>query len=224
MKKPSAAILLCLLIAGLHPAVGADDHGPAVRCANLVYANNRTAHCFNNGFLKEISSHAFIQAESEFVRVHLENPELFRYPFAVMTGEGQFTLSPEQRVNLRRYVLNGGFLVVSAGCSSRAWATSFTREFSEIFPEYELVKLTADHPIFHTITDVETSAYRSGSARFPDIFGLAIEGRISLIYSPDGLNDTDNIKDDTACCCCGGNEIKAAQWINMNILAFALTH
>ena len=36
--------------------------------------------------------------------------------------------------------------------------------------------------------------------------GLEIDGRIVLIYSPEGLNDTANAGG--GCCCCGGNEIR----------------
>ena len=40
-------------------------------------------------------------------------------------------------------------------------------------------------------------------------------------YSPDGLNDTQHMQ---GCCCCGGNEITNAVDVNVNVLAYALTH
>ncbi|MEK6238367.1 MAG: hypothetical protein N2C14_26925 [Planctomycetales bacterium] len=43
-----------------------------------------------------------------------------------------------------------------------------------------------------------------------------------LIFSPDGLNDTGKVGGN--CCCCGGNEILNARQINVNLLAYALTH
>jgi hypothetical protein len=51
------------------------------------------------------------------------------------------------------------------------------------------------------------------------LFGLTIGGKIVLIYSPDGLNDTATMH---GCCCCGGNEIKNSQKVNANILVYAL--
>ena len=51
--------------------------------------------------------------------------------------------------------------------------------------------------------------------------GLGIDGRIVLIYSAEGLNDTPNVK---GCCCCGGNEIKNCHEINANVFAYCLTH
>ena len=51
---------------------------------------------------------------------------------------------------------------------------------------------------------------------------LEIDGKIVLIFSKDGLNDTGKVGGN--CCCCGGNEIKNARQINVNLLAYTLTH
>ncbi len=45
-----------------------------------------------------------------------------------------------------------------------------------------------------------------------------------LIFSRDGLNDTSSDSIDPNCCCCGGNEIKKARAVNVNLLTYALTH
>jgi len=82
--------------------------------------------------------------------------------------------------------------------------------------------LDADHPIFHTVYDVTSSKYKSGSQKLPVLKGLEVDGKIVLIWSPDGLNDTANAGPN--CCCCGGNEVKSAKLLNVNILAYALTH
>ena len=37
-------------------------------------------------------------------RYSAADKELFRYPFAIMTGEGGFTLTEAERENLRRYL------------------------------------------------------------------------------------------------------------------------
>ena len=58
----------------------------------------------------------------------------------------------------------------------------------------------------------------------------AVRDRWSASASADGwalftrktvLNDTPH---STGCCCCGGNELENAIDINVNILAYALTH
>src|SRR5690606_29176048 len=107
-------------------------------------------------------------------------------------------------------------------CSSSKWNDSFAKEMQTIFPDLSLKTLDGDHPVFHTVYDITSSRYKSGETRLPRLDGLEIDGRIVLIWSPDGLNDTANAGGD--CCCCGGNEVKSAKLINVNLLAYALTH
>jgi hypothetical protein len=72
------------------------------------------------------------------------------------------------------------------------------------------------------VYDITQSNYKSGGPRLPDLEALEIDGRVVMILSPDGLNDTGNAG--PGCCCCGGNEVKSALKLNVNILAYALTH
>ncbi|MEM1107553.1 MAG: DUF4159 domain-containing protein [Planctomycetota bacterium] len=199
----------------------ADDAG-LVRAAKLVYANNKSSVCFSENFLKLIAEETHIRTHPELASVKSESGELFEYPFAVMTGEGAFTLTDSQIDNLRTYMTYGGFVIASAGCSSKDWNRSYGKAISQIFPDAELVTLDADHPIFHTVYDITSSKYKSGGARLPELRALELDGRVVMIWSPDGLNDTANAP--AECCCCGGNEIKSSRQLNVNILAYALTH
>jgi len=196
--------------------------GNEVQCATLSYAGNKQSKCFANQFLSDLSKNTNVRTQPRFVLVRMDSKELFRYPFSVLSGEGAFKLVDEERANLRHYLENGGFLLASAGCSSKPWVDCFKEELKNIFPTRTMDKLSADHPLFHTVYDIKESHYKSGKDRFPDLFGVEIDGRIALIFSPDGLNDTGNAG--TNCCCCGGDEVKAARQINVNVLAYALTH
>lgn len=215
-------IVLVLIPAVASSALGQGEEEPGlVRCANLVYARDRSSVCFADHFLAEAREQTHIRTDEGFTEVHSESEELYNYPFAVMTGQGAFTLTQPQRENLRRYLRSGGFLLASAGCSSEPWRNSFRREIQAIFPEAELEKLPLSHPIFHTVFDIdELKTKRKGVTA--ELEALTIEGRVVCIYSPDGLNDTRNAGGD--CCCCGGNEILNAKRVNVNILAYALTH
>lgn len=196
--------------------------GNEVQCATLIYGGTQKSKCFANQFLADLSKNTHVRTQLQFVPVRMGAKELFRYPFSVLSGEDAFQLTAAERENLRQYLENGGFLLASAGCSSEPWAKSFRAEMKHLFPGREAVKLSPDHPMFHTVYDVKESHYKVGKDRFPDLFGVEIDGRIALIFSPDGLNDTGNAGKD--CCCCGGNEVKAARQINVNVLAYALTH
>jgi len=76
-----------------------------------------------------------------------------------------------------------------------------------------------DHSLFKTIYDIKTIRLKNGGTT--QLEGLEMDGKIVLIYSAEGLNDTPNVK---GCCCCGGNEIKNCHEINANVFAYCLTH
>ena len=195
-----------------------------LKCANLVYAVSKSSVCFSDQFLATVSRETNCQPERRFTPVKLAEEDVFRFPFAIMTGEGAFGLTERERHVLKSYLMRGGFLLASAGCSSAPWDQSFRQEIRRIFPDKKLTKIGMDHPIFHTVFDVQSVMLKKrGTTRLE---GLEIEGKIVLIYSPEGLNDTGNAGQDGGrkCCCCGGNEIKNSQEINVNIFTYALTH
>jgi hypothetical protein len=192
-----------------------------VRCANLIYAGSKSSKCFSDKFLATTRVETNIETQAAFDPVKLGKEELFEYPFSVMTGEGVFNLLEEERVNLRAYLERGGFLLASAGCSSKEWDQSFRKEIKKVFPEIELVQIPMEHKIFKTVFDV-TSVRLKKSQGTASLEGLEIDGRIVLIYSPEGLNDTGNAGG--GCCCCGGNEVRNSQEINVNVLTYSLTH
>ena len=209
-----AAMLFVPLATGSTKA--ADNSGDAVGCANLIYAGTKSSVCFSEEFLSTVASETSINTSRKFKAVKLGEREVFRFPFAVMTGEGAFTLTDDERKNLKLYLEKGGFLLASAGCSSKEWGDSFTREMQAIFPERKLEEVPLTHSIFRTIFDIPRLDTKAEDAK---LFGLSIGGKIVVIYSPDGLNDTTTMH---GCCCCGGNEIKNSQKVNANILVYAL--
>ena len=190
--------------------------GDAVECANLIYGGTKSSVCFSEKFLAAIARDTTVNTCRKFKPVKLASKEIFRYPFAVMTGEGSFVLLEPERVNLRRYLERGGFLLASAGCSSREWDESFRREARAVFPDRELVIVPKGHAIFRTVYDIKRLQTKGAEAHLE---GMTMGGKTVLIYSPDGLNDTSTMH---GCCCCGGNEITNSQQVNANILVYAL--
>jgi hypothetical protein len=212
-------IIVFLTLTGLFQSWSgqAQDRGDAVECANLIYAGTRSSVCFSEEFLSTVAGQTTINTSRKFKPVKLADAEVFRYPFAVMTGEGAFTLTEDERRNLKLYLEKGGFLLASAGCSSKEWGESFTHEMQAIFPDRKLSEVAMDHPIFRTVFDIpRLDTSHDGDTK---LSGLTIGSKIVVIYSPDGLNDTATMH---GCCCCGGNEIENSQQVNVNILVYAL--
>ena len=55
---------------------------------------------------------------------------------------------------MRRYLLNGGFLMVDDFWGEGEWA-NFEREMKRVFPDHTIVDLSLDHPIFHIVFDIK---------------------------------------------------------------------
>ncbi len=213
----TAALTSILLTAG---RAREPEEGSRVKCANLVYAVNKSSVCFSDRFLRRLALETNIRTDTKFARVRLDSDDLYNYPFAVMTGEGGYTLTPKERIALRYYVQNGGFLLASAGCSDPAWTRSFRAEMRAMFPKQNLTAIPLKHALYRTvysITSIQTAHDRRGA----ELEGLTINGKIVVAFSPDGLNDTSHAEN---CCCCGGDELDQAEYINVNILSYALLH
>ena len=198
--------------------VGGEPDG-VVQVANLVYAKTKSSECFADHFLVQAEQESSISTSRRFHAVKLASDEIYNFPLIIMTGEGSFELPDNERQNLKRFVERGGFLLASAGCSSKEWDKSFRNEMTKIFGEKRLAGLDFKHPVFHTVYDIEDFKAKHGTIQ--PLEGVHFEGRLGVLYSQDGLNDTAHT---TGCCCCGGNEIKNCLQINVNILAYALTH
>jgi hypothetical protein len=190
-----------------------------VQVANLVYAGTKSSKCFSDHFLAKAEKDSAISTSRRFHAVKLASDELYAHPLVIMTGEGDFALPDKERENLRRFVERGGMLLASSGCSSAEWDRAFRREMAVIFTDSKLGPLGMDHAVFHTVYDIAELKAKHGKPK--PLEGVSINGRLGVIYSPDGLNDTGHSQ---GCCCCGGNEITNCVDVNVNILAYALMY
>lgn len=186
-----------------------------VQVANLVYAGSKSSRCFSDHFLIKAEKETAISTSRRFHAVKLHGPQIYEFPLVIMTGEGEFRLADAERESLRRYVERGGLVLASAGCSSPEWDRSFRREMAAVFRDHPLQAIDMSHPLFHTVYEIKELR----GAR--PLEAVRIGGRLGVIYSQDGLNDSHHA---TGCCCCGGHEIANAVEINVNILAYALNY
>jgi hypothetical protein len=196
------------------------DPGGIVQCANLIYAVDKSSVCFSDRFLQRLQNETNINTDSTFQKVRLDSDDLYKYPFSIMTGEGGFSLTPQERVQLKYYVTHGGFLLASSGCSDPDWTKSFRSEMAAMFPNNKMSPIPLSHPIYRTvyaITDIKTTH----AERETQLEGVTYKNHLIVVFSPDGLNDTSHAEN---CCCCGGDEVDQAERINVDILAYALLH
>jgi len=222
LKLRNASVAILLFVAfGLTPLCAQDaGKGSTVQCANLVYAVNKSSVCFSDRFLHRLELETNVRTDSKFQRVSLESNDIYKYPFSIMTGEGGFSLTPKERIQLKYYVTHGGFLLASSGCSDPAWTRSFRSEMAQIFPGQKLQAVPQNHPIYSTVYNISATK-TTHAQRKTQLEALTQNGNIVVIFSPDGLNDTAHAEN---CCCCGGDEVDQAEYMNVNILSYALFH
>ena len=85
--------------------------------------------------------------------LRLTDPELFNYPFVYMSGVQYMILSRAEQAALRKYLLNGGFIMIDDFWTPEGWA-NVLGNMRGVFPDQEPVELSLDHPIFHIIFDM----------------------------------------------------------------------
>jgi len=190
-----------------------------LQCGNLIYGGNQSSVCFADRFLTDVSQQTDLRVNKKFCAVRLDAEAVFDYPFCVMSGNENFTLSEKERKQLRKYLAQGGFLLVSPGCSDEKWDRCFRQEIKLCFPENGLKPIPLTHPIFALVNQIPRVTDKHGKAAVLE--GLEINGRLVLVHSKEGLNDVEHAK---GCCCCGGNELRDPAKVNVNVFTYAVLY
>jgi hypothetical protein len=86
--------------------------------------------------------------------LELTDPELFDYPFLYLIEPGEMDLTDEEVNSLRRYLVNGGFLMVDDFWGEREWF-NFYQNIKRVFPDREPIELPLEHEIFHCVYDLK---------------------------------------------------------------------
>jgi len=87
--------------------------------------------------------------------LELTDEALFDYPFIYLIEPGRMYLEEAEVVALRRYLLNGGFLMVDDFWGEDEWA-NFYENIKRVFPDREPRELPLEHEIFHCVYDLKT--------------------------------------------------------------------
>ncbi|NND62402.1 MAG: DUF4159 domain-containing protein [Flavobacteriaceae bacterium] len=108
--------------------------------------------------------------------------ELYDFPFIHMTGHGNVFFSEEDTMNLRDYLVSGGFLHIDDNYGMDEY---LRKEIVKIFPDIELKELPVDHPIFSShfkFPQGLPKIHEHDNGR-PQAFGITYEGRLVLLYT-----------------------------------------
>ncbi|MFC2114453.1 DUF4159 domain-containing protein [Bacteroidota bacterium] len=119
---------------------------------------------------------------AEVKDVDAASEELFNYPFIHMTGHGNVVFGLQEIENLRTYLLHGGFLHIDDNYGMDPYIRA---EIKKLFPEYELVELPFDHPIYHMSYNFPLGLPKihEHDKKAPQGFAIIHEGRVVLFYT-----------------------------------------
>jgi hypothetical protein len=86
--------------------------------------------------------------------IELTDDTLFDYPFIYIIEPGRMVLNDDEVTALRRYLLNGGFLMVDDFWGEDEYA-NLAENMKRVFPNREPVELPLEHEIFHCVYDLK---------------------------------------------------------------------
>ncbi|MDX1563829.1 MAG: DUF4159 domain-containing protein [Phycisphaeraceae bacterium] len=110
-----------------------------------------------------------MQVDPDGKVLEITDKELFDYPFIYMCEPGYLRFTDEEVLTLRRYLLNGGFLMVDDFWGDEEYE-NFHEQIKRVFPDREPVELEPGHPIFRAVFPLEEKP------QVPSI-GIALSGR-----------------------------------------------
>jgi len=118
-------------------------------------------------------AHDYPRAEQNFLRIlaelttvetrpdayqvlDLDDPKIMDFPLLYVSEPGYWNCTEKEVTNLREYLQRGGFVIFDDFRDAPGEWAGFTDCMKQVFPDREMVKLTADHPIFHCFYDIES--------------------------------------------------------------------
>jgi len=103
----------------------------------------------------------------------LDDPDLFKYPVALMWEPGFWTLTDREAESFRAYLLKGGFAIFEDFDGTAQW-TNFEAQMRRVLPEGRLMRLDGSHQIFNVffrIEDIDAIVHPMSKIR-PSYYGI----------------------------------------------------
>lgn len=110
------------------------------------------------------------------------SPDLFSYPYIHATGHGNILFNDSEILNLRNYMLSGGFMHFDDNYGLDEY---LRRELKKIFPNSNLVEIPASHPIFQKPYSFPAGIPKihEHDGKRPQAFGIFENNRLVLLYT-----------------------------------------
>ncbi|GEO04954.1 hypothetical protein AAE02nite_26180 [Adhaeribacter aerolatus] len=211
--------LLCLLT-----LFGSLAQNPSFQIAKLKYNGGGDWYANKTSLpnlIKFCNQNLSMNINKDEAIVEVGSAELFSYPFVHMTGHGNVVFSDAEAENLRKYLVNGGFLHIDDNYGLDKYIRA---EMKKVFPELNFVELPFNHPIYHQKYKFPKGLPKihEHDNKSPQGFGLIYQGRLVCFYSYEcdlgnGWEDQEIYNDPE-------EKRQLALRMGANILSYALTN
>lgn len=110
------------------------------------------------------------------------SPDLLSYPFVHMTGHGNVVFSDGDVINLKNYLLAGGFLHIDDNYGMNQY---IRKEIKKIFPDNDLIEIPVNHAIFQKpfLFPNGLPKIHEHDGKRPQAFGIFIKNKLVLLYT-----------------------------------------
>ncbi len=86
--------------------------------------------------------------------ISLTDPELLDFPFIYIVEPGNLAFTDEETAAIRRYLLNGGFLMLDDFWGEAEWA-NVAYVFKQVFPERSFSELPLSHSLYTSVFEIK---------------------------------------------------------------------
>lgn len=103
----------------------------------------------------------------------LTDPDLAQYPFIYIVEPGGLEFDEQEAGALRRYLMNGGFLMMDDFWGEQEW-NNCEQAMRRVFPDRGFSELPLNHPLYHAVFTINSKC------QVPNV-GLGIESQWSQV-------------------------------------------
>lgn len=116
--------------------------------------------------------------------------ELRKHSFLLMTSDGNYALTDEQKKNFKAYIDSGGFILMD-DCVDGTYGDHFfkcsIKLIEELYGQGSIKKIPIDHEVFHNIYDFDKGMPHIVGSDHPAM-GLFLEDRLAVFLSATDLH------------------------------------
>ena len=163
----------------------------------VVFAQIRTRGVWNtepggaNNLLRFMKRNLSVKANYMVRTVRLDTDPLADYSFLYLSGISDFQLDDSERTALRKYLQDGGYLLIDNSLGLSEFGKAVYREIGALFPGNSFKKVPSDHPLFkegpfkmERVNFTLATRAKYPALASPVIESIKVDGEDRVFYSP----------------------------------------